>query len=104
MNESTKRVIINSKNLRIKVFSNNSISMLEKEINDWLSRREVLVYEVRFISETYVLILFSGEDYTHQYPSYKNRELEKFSRFFLFIQSTPFCFIFLHRKAFLNML
>lgn len=70
MNESTKRVIINSKNLRIKVFSNNSISMLEKEINDWLSRREVLVYEVRFISETYVLILFSGEDYTHNYPSY----------------------------------
>lgn len=70
MSEAAEKVIINSKNLRIKVFSNKSISMLEKEINDWLSRREVLVYEVRFISETYVLILFSGDDYTHQYPSY----------------------------------
>ena len=70
MSEAAEKVIINSKNLRIKVFSNKSISMLEKEINDWLSRREVLVYEVRFISETYVLILFSGEDYSHQYPSY----------------------------------
>lgn len=70
MSEAAEKVIINSKNLRIKVFSNKSISMLEKEINDWLSRREVTVYEVRFISETYVLILFSGEDYSHQYPSY----------------------------------
>ena len=70
MSEAAEKVIINSKNLRVKVFSNKSISMLEKEINDWLSRREVLVYEVRFISETYVLILFSGEDYSHQYPSY----------------------------------
>ena len=70
MSEAAEKVIINSKNLRIKVFSNKSISLFEKEINDWLSRREVLVYEVRFISETYVLILFSGEDYTHQYPSY----------------------------------
>lgn len=70
MSEAAEKVIINSKNLRIKVFSNKSISMLEKEINDWLSRREVMVYEVRFISETYVLILFSGEDYSHQYPSY----------------------------------
>ncbi|WP_300120817.1 hypothetical protein [uncultured Enterococcus sp.] len=70
MSEAAEKVIINSKNLRVKVFSNKSISMLEKEINDWLSRREVVVYEVRFISETYVLILFSGEDYSHQYPSY----------------------------------
>lgn len=70
MSEAAEKVIINSKNLRIKVFSNKSISMLEKEINDWLSRRKVTVYEVRFISETYVLILFSGEDYSHQYPSY----------------------------------
>lgn len=70
MNEASEKVIINSKNLRVKVFSNNSITMLEKEINDWLSRRESLVYEVRFISETYVLILFSGEDYTHHYRSY----------------------------------
>ncbi len=70
MSEAAEKVIINSKNLRVKVFSNKSISMLEKEINDWLSRREVMVYEVRFISETYVLILFSGEDYSHQYPSY----------------------------------
>lgn len=60
MNETTEKVIINSKNLRVKLFSSNNTFMLEKEINDWLSRREVLVYEVRFISETYVLILFSG--------------------------------------------
>ena len=70
MSEAAEKVIINSKNLRIKVFSNKSISMLEKEINDWLSRREVTVYEVLFISENYVLTLFSGEDYSHQYPSY----------------------------------
>lgn len=61
MSEAAEKVIINSKSLRVKVFSNKSISMLEKEINDWLSRREVMVYEVRFIPETYVLILFQAK-------------------------------------------
>lgn len=48
----------NGNEVRIKLFKNDNPNILEKEVNDWLSRSYFKILKIQFLSEKYLYILY----------------------------------------------
>lgn len=48
----------NGNEIRIKLFNSENPNILEKEVNDWLSRSYFKILKIQFLSEKYLYILY----------------------------------------------